>query len=267
MDQPRLGRRVRRGQGQPPPALGLQQGDVEREAVPERDRAVLVHVFGAEDQLQVGLLQAGLRADETAAFHRVGGEGALALEQVLERRGQHPRQRAPGEAIEAGSGARVAEHGVLVVLQVLADTRQVADHLDALAIQVLRRTDPRQQQELGRIDGAGSDDHLAHGGQLLGAALARDLDAGRSPGLHQHPAGQGAGDHRQVGPMGHRLQEGARRGHPLAVLLGHVPVAEAVLLGPVEVVGAAQLQLVGGGHEGLADRMRIALAGDVQLAA
>jgi len=50
-----------------------------------------------------------------------------------------------------------------VVLEVLADTRQVVDDLDAEGAELVGRPDTRQEQELRRVDGAAAEDDLAVG--------------------------------------------------------------------------------------------------------
>ena len=60
-----------------------------------------------------------------------------------------------------------------MVVEVLADAGQVRDDVDAVRAQVIRRPDPREQQELRRPDRPSAHDDLA-GVRALDAVAARD---------------------------------------------------------------------------------------------
>jgi hypothetical protein len=48
-----------------------------------------------------------------------------------------------------------------VVLQVLADARQVVDDVDADSAELVRVPDTRELEQLRRVDGAAAEDYLA----------------------------------------------------------------------------------------------------------
>ena len=76
-----------------------------------------------------------------------------------------------------------------VVLQVLADARQVGDDLDPERAQLGRRADARELEQLRRVDRAAAQDDLAAARDLAPAAPgARVLDAGRAAAL-EHDRG------------------------------------------------------------------------------
>ena len=155
-----------------------------------------------------------------------------------------------------------------MVLQVAADTRQVVQGPDAERRQMIGRADARQHEELRRVHHAARQDDLA--------AAARDLVAAVDHVAHAHGAvlveddalDQGVGDDVDVvavaldgGP-----EIGARRAPALLLALGHLVVADAVLLGAIEVVIARYAERRAGADEAVVDLERIALLGDVQRA-
>ena len=118
---------------------------------------------GQEVILQIGMLDAGMAADEAAGLEMVGGaraaaeEGPLHADQELAQRALH--HGIEGDRLQAG----VLDIGLEMVLQVLPDAGQVLDHRDLELPQMIGGTDARQHQDLRRIDGAARDDHLAPG--------------------------------------------------------------------------------------------------------
>ncbi len=127
-----------------------------------------------------------------------------------------------------------------VVLQVVADG-QVLAHLDPERLEVLRRPDAGEHQQHRRLVGAGREDHLALGAQLLDLAAARDLDA---DGARRRRTGSAARArpvmHVEVRPRARRMQEGGSRRPAAAVALRQLEAADALLARAVEVVGCAR---------------------------
>src|SRR4051794_27603709 len=95
------------------------------------------------------------------------------------------------------------------------------------------RTDPRQLEELRRIEGAAAEDHLAGTDRLGPAALALDLDAGRASTVHMDPGHERPRPELQVGPMPDRVEIRASRAHPTT--LPDVPIERREALLPVAV--------------------------------
>ncbi len=133
-------------------------------------------------------------------------------------------------------------------------------------VQVIGRADARQHQELRRVHRAARQDDLA--------AAARDLVAAVDHVAHAHGAvlveddalDQGVGDDVDVVAVAldRRPQIGAGRAPALLVALRHLVVADAVLLGAIEVVVARYAGLGAGADEAVVDLERMALLGDVQ---
>jgi len=56
---------------------------------------------------------------------------------------------------------------LVAILEVLADAREVGDHRDAELRELGRGPDPRELEELGRVEGAAREDDLALDQRLL----------------------------------------------------------------------------------------------------
>ena len=84
--------------------------------------------------------------------------------------------------------------------------RRVDLAADARHLKLLSRSDARQQQELGRADRAGAQDHLPRGVNrpgLAGGVLVFDTGGDGAPtfAFEQHPGRPRAGDDRQIGTL------------------------------------------------------------------
>src|SRR5205823_6217266 len=80
-----------------------------------------------------------------------------------------------GDALRAHEPARA---GRVVVAQILADAGQRMTHFDAEITQPLGLPDAGQFQQLGRVDRAGADHHLARRTRLAQIASDRIPDTG-----------------------------------------------------------------------------------------
>ena len=100
-----------------------------------------------------------------------------------------------------------------MVPQVLAHPGQVVHHFNAKAADVFRRTHAREQQQVGRPDGAAADHYLLPlNGEHLAAALR--LHAHGPLPLEQDAPGRNAAPHGQVQPVPGLLQVGQGHAHP-----------------------------------------------------
>src|SRR3954454_19966835 len=98
--------------------------------------------------------------------------------------------------------------------------------------------DAGELQELGRVDRAAAENHLAGADDL--AVL--ELDSYRARLVEQDPRDERAAAHLEVGPSRSRVQVGAPRAHAPAAADRPVDLAEALLPVAVDIVG----QLVAG---------------------
>ena len=125
---------------------------------------------GQEMELDVGRLLRPVAPPEAAGLDDVGGDRPLAEQRVFQA-----GHRLPALLLVAVDAVRPVEFGddvdIHVIVQVLADARQVVHHLDAVLAEMLGRADARQHQQLRRADGAGGDDDFALGPQQLAAAV------------------------------------------------------------------------------------------------
>ena len=138
-----------------------------------------------------------------------------------------------------------------VVLEVLAHARQVVQR-PPTASSARRSADPRELQQLGRVEGAGAEDHLAR--------AIRSPDPPRRPrrrrrGRPRRPAGvRSPAAHLEVAPVRRPAEVGAGGVHPPAVEDRAVEAGEALLAVAVDVGGQLVAGLLDGGEERLVER-------------
>ena len=101
--------------------------------------------------------------------------------------------------------------------------------------QLLRRADAGEHQQLRGLVGAGGQDDLARGVDLLDRPGVVDLDAAGAVAVEEDPQRERVGDDRQVLALHGRMQVAHRRARAHAVLLRHLVAAEALLARAVEV--------------------------------
>ena len=103
-----------------------------------------------------------------------------------------------------------------MLLQVAPDAGAVVHHRDAVVLEVRRRADPAQHQQVRRIVGPARDDHLAPRADHLRRAAVVDLDPDAALALEHQPADQHPRAHVEVLPPHRRLEIGGRRADPAA---------------------------------------------------
>src|SRR4249920_501133 len=197
---------------------------------------VIVDQTDDEMQLDVGPGQYRIGFEEPAGLGEVGGKQPAPLAppaQDLARQSGDPRRR---ETEEMRALGLVDQGEVEVVLQVAADARQRVLNGNAVALQVFRRADARQQQKLRRLEGAGGEYDRAAGGDGFFPPTAAADDAGGTPARQRHAQGARAGGDLEVWLLAQvGRQIGARRAPALALLLRHLIKADALLGGAVEI--------------------------------
>ena len=158
------------------------------------------------------------------------------------RPGPAAREEVPVEELQARHGRRygpsrpVHDRGEHVIVQVLAHTRQVRPHVDAHAAELGAVADPREHEQLRRLDRPRADDDLMRGGNRLERSVASELDARAARPLEEEPHRARSGDHGQALRARHRPQEGRRRAVADAVPDRQLGEPDAVELGAVVVV-------------------------------
>ena len=123
-----------------------------------------------------------------------------------------------------------------MVLEVAPDAGQLVAERDAHLAQVLRRADARQQQELGRADRPGGEDHLPiRPCQPVPSPPAAVAHAEGAAALELEPGDGRAGDELEVRALERRAQERVGGAPAAPVALRDLEHRRAVLLGPVVV--------------------------------
>jgi hypothetical protein len=85
-----------------------------------------------------------------------------------------------------------------MILQILADTRNVADNSDAEAAQILGIADTRQHQQTRRLDHSGAQNRLTFGHDRMMRATMPKPDSGAAISLEHEGFDGGSGQQRQV---------------------------------------------------------------------
>ena len=206
-----------------------------------------------EHQVGVGHVVVGAR--EPAALEVVGGAVAAAREQPLQ---EHLRPVAVQQRRRHRHGllAAVLHVHLEVVLQVLADARQVVDDVDAERLQLGGVADAGQLQQLRRVDRAAADDDLV-GVRPPGRPAAEvERDARRPRAVEHQPAHERVGLHGQVRPVHDRVQVGAGGAQPAAAVDVAVEGRKALLAVAVDVGRELVAGLLDGLEERLEERAR-----------
>ena len=220
-----------------PPRVRVHRSDVHLVAVvPGRSRPVVANGDGQEVEHQVRIGDLVVAPDEAARLEMVRGPEARTEEQPL-----GPDERLPPQ-LQARGDRHGLRAGMLhvdleVILEMLADPGNVLHHVDAQRAELVRVADPRELQDLRRVDGAAAQDHLARPNRPRRTRPARVLDPDRSRPVEQDPVDERPGAHVEVRPARDRVQVGAGGRQPAPAM--HVPVErrEALLAIPVHIVG------------------------------
>ena len=106
---------------------------------------------------------------------------------------------------------------------------------------------------MGGAVGAGAEDHLSPGPDLLDLPVALDLDADGALALEEDLAGQRVGDDGEVGALHRRVEVGDGGAAPHAAPLGGLEASDAELRGAVEVLVVRQSGLDGRVDPGVDD--------------
>ena len=150
-----------------------------------------------------------------------------------------------------------------MILIILADPRQVGDHIDPVLTQMRRRPDAGQLQDLWRGKRPCGEDHLAP--RLDDRAIA-EQNAGRGLSFKYHLVNPGRRLDRQVAAA-FRLAQERFGGAATAAAAGRGLVeADALLPSPVEVFVVGNADLLRGADEGPRQRMTIGTVRNRQLA-
>ncbi len=164
-----------------------------------------------EHELDIGHHELGPRLDEGVQPARHHGAGAGAEQIGADHAPRHAVE--PHLVVERTRiGTGEIELRRQMILQVFAD-RQIGRDRDAVLAQMRGRADARQHQHLRRAEGAGREDHLALGRDLVALPVLDEFDAGRARTAQQHAGRLRARLDREVAAIARGLEEriGGRR--------------------------------------------------------
>ncbi len=231
------------------------------------DQFVHVHGRRQDMELDVGAGKVRPRLAEHGDMGRRQGQEPLALEHVFQ--GLAEEARSLGQFVDRNRSGLEPVGGAdhIMVLQILADPGRVDQHRNPIFAQQFGRPDAGQLQQLGGIDRAAAQDHFARRAHGLSDAVADELDPDGLLALEQHLGGQGVGFHPQIGAAHHRMQIGHGGRAALAVLDRQLIVADALLVGPVDVGIAGNAGLFTGVDHGVGDLVGLGHVRDVEWAA
>ena len=138
-----------------------------------------------------------------------------------------------------------------MVLQILADARQIVHDFDAMAAQQAGRADAGELQQLRTLQRARGQHHLPRGAHFMrGAVLA--ITQAYGPAAVENETGRlGVGFDAQVLAAARRPEIGHRRAVAPAVAGEQLEVPDAFLVAAVEIGGAGNAELLGTANDGL----------------
>ena len=235
-----------------------------RAMLPHRDRGARL-VFqgglhaapvarGREGDLQVGRVERLVRRPEAVHQGRLQGEDPGPEREVLRHLDpEPPASRKLVDRPHAPDPERGADR--VVVAQVLAHPGQRLAHGDPQLAEQPGRPDPRELQELRRVDGPAGDDHLARRAHHPPLAAAQILHPDRAVAFEQDPRRVGVRAHVDVAPLHGGAQVRARGAHPAVAVDAALEVADAFLPLAVVVGVARDADALRAGDERLAQRM------------
>ena len=221
-------------------------GGRRRSVVTDRDGQKVVH--------QVRVCNLIVAADEASRLEVVRRTRAGAEEEPLEA---HPGAVAPfhRRCHRDGLLRRVLDVDLEVILEVLADTRKVVHDVDVECIELATVADPRELQELRRVDRAAAEDHLA-GLDPTRPGSRRDLDPDRARPSNSTRLTKVLQRTSRFGRCHDRVEVRPCGAEPSAAMDVAIEGREALLLVPVDVVGEGVARLLNGLEECLEEGAR-----------
>ena len=197
-------------------------------------------------------MTSSLDRDETAALEMVRGARSRAKEHPLGADERSPPELRRRRLHRDRAQALVLHVHLEVVLEVAPDAGKVGQDIDAEVRELGGRSDARQQQELGAVDRATGQDHLAGRVAIDAAAppAPSDLDADGAGPLEQDPGHEPAGPDREVRALAQdRMEVGARRTQAAASVDIPIERREPLLPVAIDVLGQGIAGLLGGFEE------------------
>ena len=149
---------------------------------------VITQLARGEMELQIGQLKIRRTAGDDAGFGAIGRKHAAPGKEVAPQVNATPQGIAPGDSPRDRLGAALHDQHVEMILQVLANARQMMAHGDTLRCQRGGFTYTREHEQLRGLDRPGSKQHLGARPQALmhGRPIqAHTIDAHHAPVVEQ----------------------------------------------------------------------------------
>ena len=154
-----------------------------------------------------------------------------------------------------------------MIVQIVADAGHVGDHRNAMRAKQVGGAEPRQLQELRRVERAGCDDDFAACACAVRVSPPTQIfDAGGALALEQDARRERLRHDVEIGAAARGFQIGRRGRGAHAAARGGLVEARAFLRRAVEIVVARIAALQRGLDEGLGERMRVAQVGNAERA-
>ena len=185
-----------------------------------------------EGELKIGMLDTGAAADEGAGLEMIARSMAVMGQEPLQADQPFSRRLAGG--VEADRlQAAMLDDDVGMIVQVRSHARQIVAHRNADFAQMVGGPDAGELQELGRVERAAAQDHLAFGPHIGTDGIHHIGNAHRALALEQNVPGERAGDDGEVWPLRCRRQIAASHAPASAASRGAVHRTEAFLLAAI----------------------------------
>src|SRR3954471_16077816 len=203
--------------------------------------------------LHVRRLDRLIGAQEAPHIARPHREQTAAAQQII-RAGKKAAQLAREEIVRRHRLLR-AEHQprVIVILQIVPDTRYVGDHCDAVLAQECRGTKPRELHQLRRVERAARENDFAGTRLALRAAL-QVLDADRALAVENDARRERVRRDLEIAALARRFEITHRGRAAPPVARGELVIAEALLNSAIEIRIARIAALLGRFDESFGDR-------------
>src|ERR1051326_2942722 len=143
-----------------------------------------------------------------------------------------------------------------MIVEISAYARKLLDGLDADAAQVVRRPNPRKQQQVRRADCARTEDYLCLSGDAQSLAMLHELDRHRSVVFEDEAAHHGPALHIEIGLSPPLLDIGKIGARSIAAVDVHIESGEAFLVPSVHVFSERVASLPAGFQEGLVESVQ-----------
>ena len=197
------------------PTLGIQTHQTDCKAMTKRQRKRFgIAACRLEYHLHVWAIKAIARFDIGVGLEQIAGKRPLARHHVFQAVPHIPQRRFPRQSVRCAV-CRIHRHiRGRMICEITADTGQVMHWLDTGCAQLRLVANTGMQQDVRRMEGAGTQHNFTTCAQDPHAVTGLQFDRHCLAVLDQHPSNQRAGHHRQILPVHDWPQVGADSRYP-----------------------------------------------------